>query len=58
MLFCLLMLYCGIAYGQSAPSFVIGNDPKPIDKKWMKVNDMSDEFDKEFNDSRWHREPV
>ena len=45
---------------RDAPSnnqpYFIGNDPKPIGKKWTKVESLSDDFEgTTFNDTKWHR---
>ncbi|KAA1243247.1 HYR domain-containing protein [Aquimarina sp. RZ0] len=37
--------------------YFIGDDPTPSDKKWTKVENLSDEFDgTTFDDSKWHRD--
>ncbi len=42
----------------NAPYF-IGENPTPTGKKWVKVDDLSDEFEgTTFDDSKWHRDPA
>ena len=39
---------------QKAPTFMDGEDPKPNDKKWKLVKNMSDEFDgKKIDETKW-----
>ena len=49
----LQLIYSGI-YSQDQPTFNPGQDLKPIDKKWVKVENMSDEFnDVSFDTLKW-----
>ncbi|WP_075589666.1 LamG domain-containing protein [Labilibacter marinus] len=41
------------------PTFKSGNDPKPSDKKWVPVENLSDEFEGDKMDlSKWQVDPV
>lgn len=54
-----LILMVGIQLN-AQPTFNSGQDPKPSGKQWVKVDNMSDEFnvDGYFNGSTWQKEPV
>lgn len=55
----LLCFGFSIANAQNAPTFNSGQDPKPSGKKWVKVDNMSDEFDgTSLNGAKWQSEPV
>ncbi|WP_010135246.1 family 16 glycosylhydrolase [Ochrovirga pacifica] len=38
--------------------FFIEIDPVPNDKKWVKVEELSDEFNDGFDDDKWYRDPA
>ncbi len=41
------------------PTFNLGEDPKPKQKVWEKVDNMSDEFNGDYlNTAKWQKEPV
>ncbi len=46
------------APGANTPYF-IGNDPTPAGKKWVKAEELSDEFDgSSLDDTKWHNNPA
>ena len=46
-------------YSQNQPTFTSGSDPKPKGKKWVLVENMSDEFDGTTLDTeKWQDKPV
>jgi hypothetical protein len=50
-----------VTVSQEAPSsdnpYFIGENPTPEGKKWVKVENMSDEFNEDvFDDEKWHRD--
>ncbi len=53
----LIMIFICTVYSlsaQNSPYFLSGNDPKPSGKKWVKIEDMSDEFNgTSLNTSKW-----
>lgn len=55
-----LMVLCyssQVVFAQSSPTFLAGTDPKPTDKKWNLVKEMSDEFDgKKVDTQKWQIE--
>ncbi|WP_075603264.1 T9SS type A sorting domain-containing protein [Saccharicrinis aurantiacus] len=53
----IVILICSIQlYAQ--PTFNSGQDPKPSGKQWVKVSNLSDEFNNAFNTSKWQKEPL
>ncbi len=43
----------------SQPYFKSGQDPKPSNKKWVKVENLSDDFNgSELDSGKWQKEPV
>ena len=43
-----------VGLAQKAPTFGLGQDPKPEDKKWVMVEDLSDEFEGDIlNETKW-----
>lgn len=49
-----ILLLSALAYGQKAPFFKTGEDPKPNKTKWKLVKGMSDEFDgKKVDEKKW-----
>ena len=43
-----------VVSGQHTPTFDLGHDPKPDDKKWVLVEGLSDEFEGEtLDESKW-----
>lgn len=50
----IIFLIATTFFAQKAPTFLEGEDPKPTDKKWKLVKNMSDEFNgKKVNESKW-----
>lgn len=50
----ILLLLGGVVNSQESPQFQEGEDPKPANKKWVLVENMSDEFDgNEIDDDIW-----
>lgn len=50
----IFVLIANSAFSQKSPYFQKGEDPKPIEKKWKLVKEMSDEFKgKKINDKKW-----
>ncbi|KAA1247481.1 RICIN domain-containing protein [Aquimarina sp. RZ0] len=44
---------------QAQPTFDTGQDPKPNGKEWVRVENLSDEFNgNSINDTKWQTEPV
>ena len=53
----LMFFLGGLVFGQRAPFFNTGEDPKPKDTKWKLVKNMSDEFKgKTINNKKWQYE--
>ncbi|WP_075603521.1 family 16 glycosylhydrolase [Saccharicrinis aurantiacus] len=51
-----LVLMCSVAicFAQKTPTFKRGEDPKPKDKKWVLIEEMSDEFNgDEIDEKKW-----
>ncbi len=47
-------LLAGVATAQNQPTFLQGADPKPFGKKWVKIENMSDEFNgSSLDNSKW-----
>ncbi|NIJ44582.1 hypothetical protein FHR24_001021 [Wenyingzhuangia heitensis] len=56
-LICLLITLNNFA--QKTPYFTNGQDPKPTEKKWVKVKNMSDEFKgSKLNHKKWQDNPI
>lgn len=48
------LLIVNMIYAQKAPQFKNGEDPKPSNKKWVLIENMSDEFEgQEINKEKW-----
>ena len=52
-----------VTVARNAPSenkpYFMGDDPTPTGKKWVKVENKSDEFNGDtFDDTKWHRSPA
>lgn len=45
-------------YASAQPYFKEGEDPKLSHQQWVKVENMSDEFNGEFDESKWQKEPL
>ncbi|MDO6737841.1 glycosyl hydrolase [Wenyingzhuangia sp. 2_MG-2023] len=44
---------------QTSPYFATGTDPKPTHKKWVPVENMSDNFDeKKLDEKKWQKNPI
>ncbi|MDV7185901.1 family 16 glycosylhydrolase [Lutibacter sp. TH_r2] len=50
----ILFIAASTIYAQKAPTFLKGEDPKPSDKKWKLIKNMSDEFNgKKLDEAKW-----
>jgi hypothetical protein len=55
----ILTLFASTGLAHAQPFFAAGQDPKPAEKVWTKVENMSDEFDGSSLDAtKWQKEPV
>ncbi|MEM6967661.1 MAG: glycosyl hydrolase [Bacteroidota bacterium] len=55
----LLFFVMVVKAAQAQPTFKKGQDPKPENTKWVKVENMSDEFKgSELDATKWQKEPV
>ncbi|NIJ45167.1 hypothetical protein FHR24_001606 [Wenyingzhuangia heitensis] len=52
-----VFMYSFVVNAQNTPTF--NSDPKPVGKTWVKVENMSDEFNDgtTFDTNKWHRDP-
>jgi len=55
-IFFMLILYSALIQGQ--PTFLADNDPKPDNMNWVKIENLSDEFnDGNLNGAKWNSNP-
>lgn len=55
----LLALSCRATAGGAAPFFLPGEDPKPADRTWLRVEKLSDDFDGPGLDrTKWQDDPL
>lgn len=53
-IFLMLMVLAPMVYAQEGPFFQNGQDPKPAGKKWVKIENLSDEFDgTALDETKW-----